>query len=321
MSLTRKAITCLLLLLTPYAALAQDARPVEKFAVIASFSILGDIVRQIGGDRVDVQVLVGPGGDAHVYSPTPQDSAKLVAAGLIVTNGLKFEGWLDRLVSASGTRAPVLVASQKVPTIRLPGQKGHQHQDAHGQGKDRHGHDHRGEADPHAWQSVANVKIYVANIREALLAADPAGREAYESRAQAYLQRLDKLDSDLRTLLSALPRDRRTIVTSHDAFGYFAKAYGIRFVAPRGVSTHAEPSAKEVAALIRQIRQEKIRAVFLENITDPRVSAQIARETGAVLGGVLFSDSLSPPDGPAATYEAMMRHNAATLVKALGPQS
>jgi zinc/manganese transport system substrate-binding protein len=311
----RNAITFLFLLAGAFAAAAQDARQPGKLPVVASFSIIGDLVSQIGGDRVDVQVLVGPGGDAHVYSPTPKDSARLVAARLIVTNGLNFEGWLDRLVAASGAKAPVIVATRNVPTMRVPGQKGHNHS------KDRHGHDHGGDIEPHAWQSVSNVMIYAANIRDALIVADPEGRETYENRARDYLQRLDKLEADLRGRFAALPADRRRIVTSHDAFGYFAKAYGLVFVAPRGVSTLAEPSARDVAALIRQIRQQKIRAVFMENIVDPRVSEQIAKESGARIGGTLYSDSLSPPDGPAATYEAMMRHNADTLARALGPQS
>jgi zinc/manganese transport system substrate-binding protein len=299
------------------AAPALPAFAQEKLPVVASFSILGDLVRQVGGDRVSVSVLVGPGGDAHVYAPTPQDAKALADAKAIFVNGLKFEGWLDRLVQSSGTKAVVVTATKNVATIRVPGEKGH----GHAHGKDKHGHGHRGEADPHAWQSVANAKVYVANIRDGLIAADPAGKIVYEERATSYLAKLDALEREVRAKLATLPKESRRVVTSHDAFGYFAAAHGLTFTAPRGVSTEAEPSAKQVGELIRQIRREKVRAIFVETITDRRIVERIARETGVVIGGTLYSDSLSPPDGPAATYEAMMLHNVETLTKALGPQS
>ncbi|HEX8664007.1 MAG TPA: metal ABC transporter substrate-binding protein [Beijerinckiaceae bacterium] len=283
------------------AASAQE-RPAEKPKVVATFSILGDLVRNVGGDRVEVATLVGPDGDAHVYSPTPADGRRLADAALVVANGLKLEGWMGRLIKSSGTKARVVEAAKGVQPIKA----------------EEHGHDHgHAEVDPHAWQSVANAKIYVANIRDGLIAADPAGQAAYEANAAAYLARLDALDAEIKAAVEAIPKDRRKIITSHDAFGYFQKAYGIAFIAPQGVSTEAEASAKDVGNIIRQIRREKIPAVFLENVSDPRLAQRIAKESGARIGGRLYSDALSGAGGPAGTYIDMMRHNIRALGAAL----
>jgi zinc/manganese transport system substrate-binding protein len=279
-------------------ALAQD-RP----KVVATFSILGDLVRNVGGDRVALTTLVGPGSDAHVFAPTPADAKTLAAANLVVSNGLGFEGWMTRLVKASGSQAPNIVASRGVKPRKL------EEADAHG-----HGH---ADADPHAWQSVANVKIYVANIRDALSQADPAGQAIYAANAEAYLQKLDALERDLREAVARIPAERRKIITSHDAFGYFKAAYGIDFIAPQGVSTEAEPSARDLARIITQVRKQKIPAVFLENVTDPRLVKRIADETGAKIGGTLYSDALTDDKGDAPTYLDMMRHNIRTLAAAL----
>jgi len=288
-------------------ALAQD-----KLAVVASFSILGDLVRQVGGERVAVTTLVGPDGDAHVYSPTPADAKTLAAAKLIVVNGLKFEGWMTRLIKSSGAKGRIATATAGIAPLQAQA-------DDHGHGKkDRHGHNHAGGADPHGWQSIPNAKIYVANIRDALSAADPAGKTAYEANAAAYLGQLDAVEAEIRAAVARIPADRRKAITSHDAFGYFVKAYGIAFIAPQGVSTEAEASARDVARIIRQVKAEKIPAVFLENVTNPRLIEQIARETGAKIGGRLFSDALSAQDGPAGTYIAMMKHNISQIEKALG---
>jgi zinc/manganese transport system substrate-binding protein len=289
------------------------AAAAEKLPVVATFSILGDLVRNVGGERVEVTTLVGPNGDAHVFSPTPADGRALTGAKLIVVNGLKFEGWMDRLVKASGAQAPVVSASRGITTLRVPGHKGHAHGHA-----DRHGHDHRGDVDPHAWQDVRNAAIYVENIRDALVSVDPSGRATYEANARAYLAELDALHTEIARMIATIPAAGRRIVTSHDSFAYFAKAYGLEFRSPRGISTDAEASAKEVAALIRQIRRENIKAVFVENVSDPRLVQQIARETGARIGGRLYSDALSDANGPAATYIGMMRHNIRELSKALG---
>ncbi|SFD65401.1 zinc/manganese transport system substrate-binding protein [Bosea sp. CRIB-10] len=285
-------------------ALPLPAFAQEKLPVVASFSILGDFVREIGGERVAVTTLVGPDGDAHVYSPTPADAKTVAGAKLVVVNGLKFEGWLTRLIKSSGTKATVATATKGIKPLEL---------DDHGHG---HGHSH-GSEDPHAWQSIANAKIYVGNVRDALIAADPAGKAVYEANAAAYQTKLDALEAEVKAAVARIPADRRKAITSHDAFGYFAKAYGIAFIAPQGVSTEAEASAKDVARIIRQIKAQKVPAVFLENITNPRLAEQIAKESGAKIGGRLYSDALSAADGPAGTYIAMMKHNISQIEKAL----
>lgn len=273
----------------------------EKLNVLASFSILGDFVGQVGGERVSVTTLVGPNSDAHVYSPAPADARKVAAAKVVIVNGLGFEGWMDRLVKASGTRAVSVVATRGIAPRKQTPERGH-------------GHEH---ADPHAWQSVTNAKIYVANIRAALIVADPGGKAEYESNASAYLERLDALDKEIRTAIAGIPAERRRIITSHDAFGYFQDAYGVAFIAPIGVSTESEASARDIGRIITQIRQQKIPALFLENVTDPRLIKQIAAESGARIGGKLYSDALTDAKGDAPSYIEMMRHNLRQLSAAL----
>lgn len=296
----------LILAQAPVAATAQ-----EKLPVVASFSILGDFVKEVGGDRVALTTLVGPNGDAHVYSPTPADAKAMAGAKLIVVNGLKFEGWMTRLIKSSGAKATVATATTGITPLQSEA-------DDHDNGKkDKHGHNHAGQDDPHAWQSVANAKIYVANIRDALVKADPAGQASYEANATRYLAQLDAVEAEVKAAVARIPADRRKAITSHDAFGYFVKAYGIEFIAPQGVSTEAEASAKDVGRIIRQIKAEKIPAVFLENVTNPRLVERIAKESGARIGGRIFSDALSEADGPAGTYIAMMKHNISQIEKAL----
>lgn len=282
--------------------LAGGANAADKVKAVASFSILGDMVRQVGGDRVEVITLVGPDGDAHVYEPTPADAKNLAAAQILFTNGLGFEGWMNRLETSSGFKGKVVVASTGVKPRTMIEEEGGKSETI---------------TDPHAWQSLANGKLYVANIRDALIAVDPDGKSAYEANANAYLDAIAKEETDVKAALATLPKDRRKIITSHDAFGYFGAAYGLEIIAPEGVSTESEASAKDVAKIIRQIRQEKIPAVFMENITDHRLLDQIAAETGAKIGGELYTDALSPPDGPASTYLDMFRHNIGTLTAAL----
>jgi zinc/manganese transport system substrate-binding protein len=282
--------------------LAGGANAADKVKAVASFSILGDMVRQVGGDRVEVITLVGPDGDAHVYEPTPADAKSLAAAQILFTNGLGFEGWMNRLETSSGFKGKVVVASTGVKPRTMIEEEGGKSETI---------------TDPHAWQSLANGKLYVANIRDALIAVDPDGKSAYEANANAYLDAIAKEETDVKAALATLPKDRRKIITSHDAFGYFGAAYGLEIIAPEGVSTESEASAKDVAKIIRQIRQEKIPAVFMENITDHRLLDQIASETGAKIGGELYTDALSPPDGPASTYLDMFRHNIGTLTAAL----
>ena len=295
-------------------ALALFALPAlaEPVKVVATFTILGDMVRQIGGDEVAVTTLVGPDGDAHVYEPTPADARALGSANLVVANGLGMEGWIDRLVKASGYKGPVTVTSMGVKPIA-----GEEEEHDHDHG---HGHDH-GAHDPHAWQSVANAKIYADNILKGLVAAAPDKAAALRANHAAYKAKLDAVDAEIKTALKPIPRKDRKIVTSHDAFGYYAKAYGVTFLAPVGVSTEAEASAGDIAKLIRQIKKEKIKAVFVESIADPRLLEQITRETGARIGGRVYSDALSAADGPAATYIDMMRYNLGQFTKALAPAS
>ena len=288
-------------------ALAQEPKAEPKVPVIATFSILGDFVREVGGDRIDLSVLVGPGSDAHVYAPAPGDAKKVAAARLVVQNGMGFEGWIDRLIKASNTKARIVVATRGIKPLRAPG--GHSH---------GHGHSHADENDPHAWQSIPNAKIYVANIRDGLIAVDPAGKEAYAANAAAYIAKLDALDKEVREALAKIPKERRKVITNHEAFAYLGAAYGLQFIAPQGISTDAAPSAQSVARIIRQIRQEKIPAVFVENIADTRLAERIAKEGGAKLGGTLYSDQLSPPGGRAGTYIDMVRHNIRELTAALG---
>jgi zinc/manganese transport system substrate-binding protein len=282
---------------------AASARAQDRLKVIASFSIQGDLVKNVGGDRVEVATLVGPNGNAHVYAPSPGDAKKVADAKLVFVNGLGFEGWLERLVKASGTKAPIVIATKGIKPLERTGDHDHDH-------------DH-GRADPHAWQSVANAKIYVANIRDALIAADPAGKDAYLANAAAYLGKLDALEREVREVIAKIPADRRRVITSHNAFGYFQNAYGVNFIAPQGVSTEAEASAKDVAAIIAQIKKQKAAAVFLENVTDPRLVEQIARETGAKVGGTLYSDALTDDKGDATTYIDLIRHNLRQLASAL----
>ncbi len=307
-------------------AFASPALAQDKLKVVATFSILGDLVAQVGGDRVDLVTLVGPDGDAHVYQPSPADAQGVANAAVIVANGLGFEGWMDRLVQASGTTAAIVTASDSVTPIAFAEEvkedghddhEGHDDHADHAAEEEAHAHDH-GAEDPHAWQSVSNVAIYVENIAKGLSAADPDGAEVYKANATAYLEQLSALDAEIIAAVAALPADRRTIVTSHDSFAYFAAAYGLTFVSPQGISTEAEASARDVAALITQIREAGITAVFVENIADPRLLDQIANETGAKIGGTLFSDALSGPDGVAPTYVAMMRNNLEQLTAALG---
>jgi zinc/manganese transport system substrate-binding protein len=289
------AVFCLL-------GVSGAAYAADKVKAVASFSILGDMVKEVGGDRVEVTTLVGPNGDAHVFSPTPADAKMLAGAQVFFVNGLGFEGWMERLEKASGFKGELVVASKGVKPLTMVEEEEDGSEVV---------------TDPHAWQSLANGKIYVANIRDGLIKADPAGKAMYEANAKKYLAAIDKEEKAVKDAIATLPPARRRIITSHDAFGYFANAYGLEIIAPEGVTTESEASAQDVAKIIRQIRAEHIPAVFVENVTDRRLLDQIARETGAKVGGELYSDALSPPDGPAPTYLDMFRHNIGALTAAL----
>lgn len=282
--------------LTVYAHAQPDNRP----TVVASFSILGDLVAEVGGERIDLQVLVGPDQDAHMYQPRPADTAQISSADLVVVNGLGFEGWVDRLIQASGFNGETIVATKGISDVLLE--------------DDHHG------VDPHTWQSPVLVRNYIKNIVAGLIAMDPDGAAVYQQNAAAFLQQLDSLHQQIMAAVERIPAAQRVVVTSHDAFGYFGQAYGLKFIAPQGMSTDNEASARDVAALIDQIRQEQIPAVFVENISDPRLLEQISQETNARIGGTLYSDALSQPDGEAGTYLAMLRHNSMTLLNALASE-
>jgi len=281
---------------------SSGAYAADKVKAVASFSILGDMVRQVGGDRVDVVTLVGPDGDAHVFSPTPADAKTLASSQLFFVNGLGFEGWMERLEKSSGFKGKTIVASKGVKPHTMVEEEGGETETI---------------TDPHAWQDLANGKLYIANIRDGLIAADPEGKAIYEANAAKYLEALATEETAVKQALGKLPPERKRIITSHDAFGYFGAAYGLEIIAPEGVSTESEASAQDVAKIIRQIKAEHIPAVFIENITDHRLLDQIARETGAKIGGTLYSDALSGPDGPAPNYLDMFRHNVGTLTAAL----
>lgn len=308
---------------------ATSAFAGEPLKVVASFSILGDIVSNVGGDKIALTTLVGPDGDAHVFQPSPRDARAVAAADLVVVNGFGFEGWMDRLAESAGYKGPVVVASTGVTPREMADEDEHEahadeehadadHDHAAEEAPAEAGHHHHGNIDPHAWQNIGNVIRYVDNISAALIAADPEDADTYRANADAYKAKLSALDAKVRAAIAALPPERRKIITSHDAFGYLAEAYGLQVLAPQGVSTESEASAKGVAELIEQIKAEKAPAVFLENITDPRLTKQIAEETGAHIGGTLYSDALSDASGPASTYIAMFEHNLAALAEALG---
>jgi len=302
-----------------------SGRPDGPLRAVATFSILGDMVSRIGGEHVAVTTLVGADGDAHVYRPTPAAARAVSEAHILVVNGLDFEGWLDRLIQASDFTGVHVVATAGIEPMAVEDGGGDEHghdgdhregesAEEHGDGHD--GHDH-GAFDPHAWQSLRHAVVYVDNITTALAKADPNNASTFYRNRAAYVAEIEALDTEIRGMFADLPAGSRTIVTSHDAFRYFGRDYGLTFIAPQGLSTASEASAKDVARLIRLIRDQGIRAVFPENVADPRLLKRIADETGAMIGGTLYPGALSGPDGPVPTYLHMMRHNARMLAQAL----
>ena len=275
---------------------AFAAQPVK---VVATFSILGDMVKNVGGDRIALTVIVGPNSDTHVYEPTPADAKTLAGADLVFLNGLGFEGWMPRLVRSSGYKGTMAVASEGVKPRSMVD-------------------DGKKITDPHAWQDLANGKTYVANIAKALSLADPAGAEAYRANAAAYTKKIEDMDAWVKEEFAKIPREERRMITSHDAFGYFGQAYGLTILAPIGYSTEAEASAQNVGKLIRQIKKEKIKALFIENMSDPRIIERIAKDAGVRAGGELYSDALSAPGESGATYLDMFKNNITKMVAAMG---
>jgi zinc/manganese transport system substrate-binding protein len=282
------------LLLSALLLIASPLHAAERLNVVASFSILADFVRNVGGDRINLTTLVGADSDVHVYTPAPSDAKRIADAKLVIVNGLGLEGWLPRLVQSSGGKAQVVTASAGIVPLKLGPA-----------------------ADPHAWQSVPNAKIYATDIANALAAADPDDAEFFQAQAKAYLEKLETLDREVREAVAKIPPERRKVISTHDAFGYFSAEYGVRFIAPLGVSTETEPSARDIAGIIAQIRAQKIPAVFLENISDDRLIRRIAAETGSKVGGTLISDGLTGENGLAPTYIDMVRHNIKALTSAL----
>lgn len=327
------------LTLTPR-AYAQDG---ERLQVVASMSILADMVREIGGDHVEVTDLVGPDSDAHAFEPRPKDARALGQAQVLVVNGIGFEFWLPRLLASSSFRGVQIVAAQGIAPRRLaPAEHDHEddhdheheHEDAHGHDEQHRGHGdrqaqaepsehghHHGEFDPHAWQDPGNALVYVENIARGLSRADPENQDDYARRAADYAARIKELDRELIHAFGELPKASRSVITQHDAFGYFSLAYGVDFISAVGISSAAEPSAKEVASIIAQARARNIKGIFVENISNPRLVDQIAREAGARMGGTLYSDALAKAGHPADTYLGMMRWNARQLLDVLKPAS
>ena len=357
-----------------FSALAQAQS--EQLQVVTSFSILKDMVEQVAGDEAQVSSLVGPNGDTHVFSPSPADARKLSQADMLVINGLEFEGWMERLIEASGFDGRLVVATNGVETLAFDehGEGEHhddhddehhddhddehhddhddehhddhddehhddhddehhddhedehhddhddEHHDDHDDHGDEHaGHDHHdhGEFDPHAWQSLSRAAVYVDNITAALAEERPSAAAGFTQRSEAYAAELAALDARLKADFATIDEHCRTVVTSHDAFQYFGADYGLKFVAPQGLSTASEASAKDVAALIEQVRDGGVAGIFVENISDSRLIEQIASETSLVVGGTLFSGALSEASGPAPTYLSMIAHNADKILTAL----
>ncbi|MGB0942746.1 MAG: metal ABC transporter solute-binding protein, Zn/Mn family [Marinomonas sp.] len=304
-----------------------------ELKVVTSFSVLNDLVQEVGGEHISLTNLVEANGDAHVYQPSPMDAQAVAEADLLVVNGLGFEGWMERLEQSAGFKGVKIAATDGVNLIHLGEEdehheeEGHHDEDEHHDEEEGHHdeeehhadehHHHHGEFDPHAWHSVTNVLVYVENIRAALVKLAPEHAAEFNQNAKDYVKELKALEKDLAKKMSQVPENKRNVITSHDAFGYLAREYGFNFTAPQGMSTEAEASAADVVKIIKQIRKDDIQAVFVEKVSNSRLIEQIARETGAKIGGELYADALSSPNQAAGTYIKMMEHNISTLVKAL----
>jgi zinc/manganese transport system substrate-binding protein len=268
-------------------AVPAEAKTIEA---VASFTVLADVVAQVGGDHVHVSTLVGPNGDPHVYEPTPDDAKRLKAADAVFISGFGLEGWLERLIKASGYKGHPTVASEGIKTRKME-------------------EEGKTVTDPHVWNDPANGIIWTKNIVKALSAADPEDAADFKANGDKYIAELQAIDAQAKATFGAIPKDKRKVLTTHDAYGYFGRAYDVKFLSPQGVSTEAEASAADVSKLITQIKKEGVKAYFLENSNDPRLVQQIAKATGAEPGGTLYVESLSEPSGPAPTYTAMLKRD------------
>ena len=290
------------------------ANAAEPMPVVASFSILGDLVKVVGGERVAVTTLVGPDSDAHTFEPKPADAKTLLGSKLMVVNGLHFEPWAEKLAKSANFKGDMVVAAKGVKPRAMPEEKGHEDK-GHNDPKDQEAGGHQlHDIDPHAWQNPNNVIVYVRNIAAGLAKADASGAATYQANAEAYVKELQALDASIKTQLAAIPVAKRKVITSHDAFGYFAAQYKMKFLAQQGVNTEAEPSAKEIGQLIGQIKREKVRAIFIENMSNPKMLAQLSKDAGATVGGTLYSDALSGADQAGSSYLKMMNHNLTQLL-------
>lgn len=283
---------------------SAQAQPLE---VVATYSILGDFVDAVGGELIDLHVLIGPDGDSHEYEPVPGDGVALAEAAVVFENGLEFEPWLDSLFEASGSRAVRVVVTDS--TEPLPARE-----------HEEEGDEEHGEFDPHVWHSVPNAVVMVENVRAGLVAADPANADVYTANAAAYTSELQALDAYIRERVATLPEARRKLVTSHDTFGYFAQAYGFEIVgAVLPVSTeNADPGAGEIAALIEQVRTSGVPAIFAENVTNPGLLEQVAESAGVSVAPPLYTDALGAVGTSGETYLSLERYNVDTIVAALG---
>jgi len=275
----------------------SEAASAKTLNTVASFTVLADVVKQVGGDHVNVKSLVGPNGDPHEFEPSPDDAKALKEADVTFISGEGLEGWFEKLVSASGYSGKPIVVSTGITTRTMED-------------------DGKTVTDPHVWNSPVNVKIWVANIAKALEAADPADAADFKANAAKYSKELDDLNAYAKSVIETVPKDRRKVLTSHDALGYFGREYGVTFLSPLGVSTETEASAADVAKLIDQIKAEKVKLYFFENSNDPRLVEQVSKATGAQPGGELYVEALSKEDGPAPTYAKMFRYNVDQLSKA-----
>lgn len=280
------------------ALLSSPLAMAKTVEAVASFSILGDIVQEVGGEHVKVTTLVGPDGDPHSFEPSPKDSKAINASDVVFVSGLGLEGWIDRLVTASGYKGHLVTASEGVNSRKMD-------------------EDGKQITDPHAWNSMANGVIYATNVMNALIKADPEDADYFRQRGAAYIEQLQKLDTWAKNAFNGIPQSKRKVLTSHDAFGYFGQEYHVSFMAPVGFSTESEASASGVASLIKQIKEQKVKTYFIENQTDPRLVKQIAAASGAQPGGELYPEALSGPQGPATTYVKAFKHNVETIVASM----
>ena len=281
--------------------LSPDGAAASTLKVTASFSIIGDMISRVGGNLVTVTTIVGPNSDTHVYEPKPADASNLAATQVFFVNGLGFEGWMERLVEATSFKGKLVVLSAGIEPRKMTEE-----------GKEV--------VDPHAWQNLSNGLVYVKNIAAALCEADAGNCADFQKNAQIYSAEITALDATVRDQIKSVPKDQRKVITTHDAFGYFGAAYGVSFLAPEGMNTESEASAADVAKLIDQVKQEKAKALFIENMSDPRLIEQIAAEAGVKPGGALFSDALSEKGQGGETYLAMFQHNISLLVPAMKGQ-